>query len=65
MDRKFLVFLINCNPTQWPSMFLSYFTPVYWYQDTKWKNRGYDIVTLSKKPGYYFRGTIQQRRKDF
>jgi hypothetical protein len=65
MDRKFITFLINCNVSQWPSMFLAWVLLVYWYQDTKWKNNGYDIVTLLKRPGFYFRGTMQQRRNDF
>lgn len=34
--------------------------PVYWKQDSRFKNNGIDILSIKDKDGAYFRGTFKQ-----
>jgi hypothetical protein len=43
---------------------LAYFIPVYWRQDTKYENNGFEILSFNPK-NCYFKGTISQRDKEF
>ena len=43
--------------------FLTYFIPVYWIQDTQFKNNGRDIWTFKPIGKPYFKGTMTERNK--
>jgi hypothetical protein len=45
-------------------IFYSFIFKVFWTQDTKMKNDGFDILSIDfPKDGYYYVGTYQQREK--
>ena len=43
--------------------FLTCFIPVYWKQDSDFKNNGYDIWSFKDKSHSYFKGTYKQKNK--
>lgn len=54
----------NCMIWNWRYIYAQFFS-VYFTQDSKFVNNGYDIITVIKPKHYYFRGTWRQHNREF
>lgn len=50
--KKLIIFLTLIDNYGW-KIFISFIFPVYWSQDAKFHNNGYDIITLRKSKTSY------------
>lgn len=61
---KLIVTLLNLHSLYGWKILYSFLFKVFWTQDTKMKNNGYDIISIDfPDDGYYYYGTYNQREK--
>jgi hypothetical protein len=62
ITRMILKGLVHWSSWGWAGI-VALYKPIYWTQDTQFKNNGMDLASVSKPEHYYFRGTYWQRNK--